>query len=190
VIKPKSTGSRSRRSRSRPPRQGSGTLSALIAASASPPSATRLGYRPALDGLRAVAITLVLLGHIAFFLVPSWNGHFFRSGFLGVDLFFVLSGFLITTLLLERHDREPHPIGRFYLRRALRLMPALVALLTAVGTAEKGMAMRMIGASVCKTRTWASASRRYNCSMPATLLPNCLARSLLFGGFAVATKLW
>jgi peptidoglycan/LPS O-acetylase OafA/YrhL len=88
-----------------------------------------LGYRPALDGVRAVAITLVVLGHVAFFLVPSWNGRFLHSGFLGVDLFFVLSGFLITTLLLERHNREPHPIRRFYLRRMLRLMPALVALL-------------------------------------------------------------
>ena len=55
----------------------------------------------------------------------------FPGGFLGVDLFLVLSGFLITTLLLERHDRERRPIRTFYLRRALRLLPALAALLIA-----------------------------------------------------------
>jgi peptidoglycan/LPS O-acetylase OafA/YrhL len=88
-----------------------------------------LGYRPALDGIRAVAISLVVLGHVAFFLAPAWNGRVARSGFLGVDLFFVLSGFLITTLLLERHNRERHPIGTFWERRALRLLPALIVLL-------------------------------------------------------------
>jgi len=55
----------------------------------------------------------------------------FPGGFLGVDLFLVLSGFLITTLLLERRDRERRPIRTFYLRRALRLLPALAALLLA-----------------------------------------------------------
>jgi peptidoglycan/LPS O-acetylase OafA/YrhL len=120
-----------------------------------------LGYRPALDGLRAVAITLVLLGHIAFFLVPSANGEFFRSGFLGVDLFFVLSGFLITTLLLQRHGREPHPIARFYARRALRLMPALIALLTvnlivaAFFSSSFADALRSYGVSLTYTTNWA-----------------------------------
>src|SRR3954453_3626377 len=123
---------------------------------------TGLGYRPALDGLRAVAITLVLLGHIAFFLVPAWNGHFFRDGFLGVDLFFVLSGFLITTLLLQRHNREPHPIRRFYLRRALRLMPALIALLTvnlfvaaAFSSSSFADALRSFAVALTYTTNWA-----------------------------------
>ncbi|HEU4973005.1 MAG TPA: acyltransferase family protein, partial [Gaiellaceae bacterium] len=53
----------------------------------------RLSYEPALDGLRAVAITAVVLYHATDFTFPS-------SGLAGVDLFFVLSGFLITTLLL------------------------------------------------------------------------------------------
>ncbi|HEX4518281.1 MAG TPA: acyltransferase [Gaiellaceae bacterium] len=77
--------------------------------------------RPALDGLRAVAITLVVCVHA--FGRPS-------GGYLGVDLFFVLSGFLITRILLEEHDR----LGRislrsFYARRARRLLPGLVAML-------------------------------------------------------------
>ena len=90
-----------------------------------------LGYRPTLDGLRAVAITLVLFTHTAAFLAPSVNGDFFPGGFLGVDLFFVLSGFLITTLLLERRRRDRRPIATFYLRRVLRLLPAVAVLLVA-----------------------------------------------------------
>ena len=77
----------------------------------------RLGYRPALDGVRGVAIAIVVAFH-AF----GWPG----GGTLGVDLFFVLSGFLITTLLLEEHEAMGMvSIRRFYGRRARRLLPAL-----------------------------------------------------------------
>jgi peptidoglycan/LPS O-acetylase OafA/YrhL len=80
----------------------------------------RLGYVPALDGLRGVAIGLVALYHAG--LLPG--------GFLGVDLFFVLSGFLITTLLLEEHALGGRiNLVRFYSRRARRLLPALLMLL-------------------------------------------------------------
>jgi peptidoglycan/LPS O-acetylase OafA/YrhL len=80
----------------------------------------RLGHRPALDGVRGVAILAV----VAF--------HFFklRGGFLGVDLFFVLSGFLITTLLLEERSQAGRiSLRRFYIRRGRRLLPAVGALL-------------------------------------------------------------
>ena len=81
----------------------------------------RLGYRPALDGVRGLAIAIVVSFH-AF----GWP----RQGTLGVDLFFVLSGFLITTLLLEEHEALGRiGIRRFYARRARRLLPALLALL-------------------------------------------------------------
>jgi peptidoglycan/LPS O-acetylase OafA/YrhL len=80
----------------------------------------KLGYVPALDGLRGVAIALVVVYHAG--LLPG--------GFLGVDLFFVLSGFLITTLLLEEHAASGViSLRRFYVRRARRLLPALLALL-------------------------------------------------------------
>src|SRR5207245_5819865 len=92
---------------------------------------TRLGYRPALDGIRAAAILLVLLHHTGAFLVPGWQGSFFPGGFLGVDVFLVLSGFLITTLLVERRERERRPIATFYLRRGLRRPPAPAPLLGA-----------------------------------------------------------
>lgn len=82
----------------------------------------RLGYRPALDGYRGVAILLVLLTHLD--LVRN------IYGFIGVQMFFVLSGFLITCLLLEEWDQN-HAISlrAFYARRALRLLPALVGML-------------------------------------------------------------
>jgi peptidoglycan/LPS O-acetylase OafA/YrhL len=83
----------------------------------------KLGYRPALDGLRAVAIAAVLLYH---------TGGILPGGTVGVDLFFVLSGFLITTLLLEeRSSLGAVSLRRFYRRRALRLLPALFAVLAA-----------------------------------------------------------
>jgi peptidoglycan/LPS O-acetylase OafA/YrhL len=82
----------------------------------------RIGYVPALDGLRGVAITVVVLFHSL-----KWP----RGGFLGVDIFFVLSGFLITTLLVqERQGSGRISLRSFYRRRALRLLPALTAMLT------------------------------------------------------------
>lgn len=84
-------------------------------------SSRTFGYRPALDGLRGVAIALVVSWH-AF----GWPAR----GFLGVHLFFVLSGFLITTLLLQEwRERGDVSLRSFYRRRALRLLPALAALL-------------------------------------------------------------
>lgn len=81
----------------------------------------KLGYVPGLDGLRGVAITAVVSYHA--FGYP-------RGGWIGVQLFFVLSGFLITTLLLEEHAATGTiRLGRFYVRRARRLLPALVLLL-------------------------------------------------------------
>lgn len=81
----------------------------------------RLGHRPALDGLRGIAIGLVLLLH--------WWPSAFPGGDTGVDLFFVLSGFLITRLLIEERERTGRTnLGRFYTRRARRLFPALAVL--------------------------------------------------------------
>jgi peptidoglycan/LPS O-acetylase OafA/YrhL len=85
----------------------------------------RLGYRPALDGLRGIAVLFVLVGH-------SRIG-FDRLSTIGVTLFFVLSGFLITTLLVEeRRGSGTVDLKAFYIRRALRLFPALGLLLVGV----------------------------------------------------------
>ncbi|HEV7759627.1 MAG TPA: acyltransferase, partial [Acidimicrobiales bacterium] len=78
---------------------------------------------PALDGLRGAAVTAVLLYHA---------GHL-EGGYLGVDLFFVLSGFLITSLLLsEHHSTGTIGLGAFWVRRARRLLPAALVLLVGV----------------------------------------------------------
>jgi peptidoglycan/LPS O-acetylase OafA/YrhL len=84
-----------------------------------------LGYLPALDGLRALAVGAVLLYHAD---LGSFTG-----GFLGVDVFFVLSGYLITCVLLDnRRTTGRIGLGRFYLRRARRLLPALLVMLAVV----------------------------------------------------------
>jgi peptidoglycan/LPS O-acetylase OafA/YrhL len=83
----------------------------------------RLGHRPALDGLRGVAVLLVVLAHAH---VPGMEA----AGGVGVCLFFVLSGYLITGLLLAEHDASGRVRFRaFYARRARRLLPALGSLL-------------------------------------------------------------
>jgi peptidoglycan/LPS O-acetylase OafA/YrhL len=83
------------------------------------PTAQKERYWPALDGLRAIAVLLVLCFHTG----VAWLG----GGYVGVDIFFVLSGFLITTVLAQEWDRTNRiRLGRFYLRRVLRLYPALI----------------------------------------------------------------
>ena len=99
-----------------------------------------LGHRPSLDGLRAVAILAVLGFHLgiatelpkgrsaATRVAESVVFHA-RGGYVGVQVFFVLSGFLITALLVaERERRGRVSLGSFYARRALRLLPAVVVL--------------------------------------------------------------
>ena len=82
----------------------------------------RLPYLPVLDGLRALAVTAVLLYHADLRWIPG--------GFLGVDVFFVLSGYLITSLVLaEWRHRGSIDLKTFWLRRARRLLPALYVLL-------------------------------------------------------------
>jgi peptidoglycan/LPS O-acetylase OafA/YrhL len=82
------------------------------------------GYRPDIDGLRAVAILGVLLFHLDKSLLPG--------GFLGVDVFFVISGYLITSIIKRDIDGEGFSIARFYERRIRRIMPAFFVLILAV----------------------------------------------------------
>jgi peptidoglycan/LPS O-acetylase OafA/YrhL/lysophospholipase L1-like esterase len=86
---------------------------------------TRLAYQPALDGLRAVAVMMVLLFHGG----VSWM----HGGYFGVSMFFTLSGFLITSLLVREYDATSRVSpGAFYIRRAKRLLPASTVCLAAV----------------------------------------------------------
>lgn len=80
----------------------------------------RRGYQPEIDGLRAIAVICVLLFHLE---VPGFSG-----GFIGVDIFFVISGYLITRLIRDEWlETGAFSFGDFYVRRARRLFPALFA---------------------------------------------------------------
>lgn len=87
---------------------------------------TRAAYRPAVDGLRAVAVLAVLVYHMR----PEW----WPSGYLGVDVFFVISGYVVTLSLVGQslHDRKEFLL-RFYVRRVKRLLPALAGCVVVAG---------------------------------------------------------
>lgn len=110
--------------------------------SAARPEAARLGYVPALDGLRGVSVLAVLAYHAGF----GWM----HGGFLGVEVFFVVSGYLITALLLDEQATAGWiSLRRFWIRRARRLLPALICVLLAVslwaalfGSAEQRWQLR------------------------------------------------
>jgi peptidoglycan/LPS O-acetylase OafA/YrhL len=84
---------------------------------------------PSLDGLRAIAISLVCLGHLTWNQhLLGQNGQYLKVGDLGVRIFFVLSGFLITSILLrELETHSTISLARFYFRRTLRIFPAFYA---------------------------------------------------------------
>lgn len=76
-----------------------------------------MNYRPEVDGLRAVAVTSVLLFHAGF--------ETFSGGFVGVDIFFVISGYLITSIILGELQKGTFSLIHFYERRFRRILPAL-----------------------------------------------------------------
>ncbi len=81
-------------------------------------------YRPEIDGLRAIAILLVVLYHASFSIGDSI---LLPGGYIGVDVFFVISGYLITRILLFEMQRDSFSFQKFYERRARRILPALLA---------------------------------------------------------------
>ncbi|HEX6420611.1 MAG TPA: acyltransferase family protein [Acidimicrobiales bacterium] len=92
-----------------------------------------LGYHPALDGLRALAVGLVIAYHLGYARTAG--------GYVGVEVFFVLSGWLVCALLVNEHHRTGGiALGRFWLRRARRLLPALVVVIGGTVAAASALA--------------------------------------------------
>lgn len=89
------------------------------------PSPPSLAYRPDIDGLRAFAVLAVMFEH---YTVPPFSG-----GYVGVDVFFVISGYLITSLILPQIRQGTFVFANFYERRCRRLLPALYAMLAFFG---------------------------------------------------------
>jgi peptidoglycan/LPS O-acetylase OafA/YrhL len=105
----------------------------------------RLAYLPGVDGLRAVAVIAVFLFHAGVL----------DGGFIGVDVFFVISGYLITALAISEIERNGRlGLGAFWARRARRLLPALMLVCGAVlvySIAEGGAALRRVGRDITAT---------------------------------------
>ena len=86
-------------------------------------SSTRPTYRPDIDGLRAIAVLLVVASHLH---IPWVAG-----GYIGVDVFFVISGYLISSIIMPQVASGTFSLLNFYERRVRRIFPALIVMLAA-----------------------------------------------------------
>jgi peptidoglycan/LPS O-acetylase OafA/YrhL len=134
----------------------------------------RLSYRPDIDGLRAIAVAIVVAFHAG---VPGFGG-----GFVGVDVFFVISGYLITGLLVaELRETGSISLSKFYARRVRRLLPALALVLAAtlllgsvlllgVSGEQQDLAKSALAAALSMSNIWFWIRSNYF-SVLADLLP-------------------
>src|SRR5262249_568011 len=121
----------------------------------SPPRGFRLGYQPGLDGVRGIAVVLIMMFH-SFILWGALYGKLVPGADITVNLFFVLSGLLVRSGLVTEHDRRGRvSFTSFYQRRGLRLLPAL-ALLLAVFMAYVTIMHREVFADALGAVGWIS----------------------------------
>jgi peptidoglycan/LPS O-acetylase OafA/YrhL len=133
---------------------------------------SRPSYRPDIDGLRAISAGAVVLFHAQ---VPGFGG-----GFVGVDVFFVISGYLITQVLLASSNRPArHRLAEFYLRRCRRVLPALLVVL---------LIATPIAALVLTPQDLATYSKYL--SSTSVLLTNVVAWTDHSGGWPALVHLW
>jgi peptidoglycan/LPS O-acetylase OafA/YrhL len=111
-------------------------------------------YRPDIDGLRAISIVIVTIFHL--------NLNYLPTGRIGVDVFFVISGYLITSILFKEHSRGTYSLKKFYVRRVKRIFPVLfisLAVFLAVAflffkEGVKYMAEHVIGSLLMAMNFW------------------------------------
>ena len=117
------------------------------------PQNRAFGYQPALDGVRAIAVAMVLVFHAGY----RWMS----GGYVGVSMFFTLSGFLITSLALVEHDRSGRlDAGAFYARRVRRLLPA--SLVCLLGVMVAAWAGQFHGVTNLRRDLWGALAQVYN----------------------------
>jgi len=129
-------------------------------------------YRPDIDGLRAIAVTAVVLFHAG---IPGVSG-----GYAGVDVFFVISGFLITQIIYREIEASEFSFARFYERRVRRIIPALFALLVFTSIAslsllpydlkQYGKSLAAVPAFLSNFIFWLAAGGYFGDQSPATPL--------------------
>ena len=118
-------------------------------------------YFPGLDGLRAIAFLLVFCVHLTPPILANYRP--LTGGYLGIDLFFVLSGFLITTILVSEFARTGGiSLKKFYLRRSIRLLPAVVIFAIAIFILTATERVFKVGATDIRRNALASLSYFYN----------------------------
>ena len=135
-----------------PPAPRPGTLFKEAAPATSPRSGAEGRYRPDIDGLRALAVLAVVFFHYR--IAP------FSGGFVGVDVFFVISGYLITAIVNGEMEDGRFSIASFYERRLRRIVPALLALLLSCAVASAFVLlpndMRLVGSSLTNAASFTS----------------------------------
>jgi peptidoglycan/LPS O-acetylase OafA/YrhL len=124
-------------------------------ASTLPAPTAHAGRIPSLDGLRAISITMVLLAHLTGTagLPTKWLP--FAWGRLGVFVFFIISGYLITSLLMKERERTGTiSLGKFYFRRTMRIFPAMYVFILAVVVLEKLGVVKLLPGDVLTAATY------------------------------------
>jgi peptidoglycan/LPS O-acetylase OafA/YrhL len=108
----------------------------------------RHAYRPELDGLRAVAVVSVIMNHAGFSL--------FEGGYVGVDVFFVLSGFLVTCSIVKEAEAGNFTLSGFYERRARRILPMLLLTLAGCYAPARLYLLPVEWAAFVRNSAWAA----------------------------------
>jgi peptidoglycan/LPS O-acetylase OafA/YrhL len=137
-----------------------------------PTPAPAPAHVPALDGIRGLAFLLVLVNHLYLFMHAvgmlggenPWTTSIFTAGRLGVDVFFTLSGFLITGILLRSKETDTHYFRNFYMRRVLRIFPVYYAFLATCFILQRAVNFGPPVSASAKAMAWTYTLNFYTAS--------------------------